>query len=365
MPMTAPPVAPWSGPARASRGPVRQRLPLQTRPAPAVREEGRPFRHLLVPLDRSPLAECALPHAAALASAFGARVTLLSVLGPEPGADVHPVDPLEWALLRAEAREYLESARARLKEMGVESCRLELLEGEAAEQVLAYSAAGDVDLVVLSSHGGHGLSRWTVASLAHKLVLACPVSTLLVRAAPALAAGPSAGAVRYRRILVPLDCSRRAEIVLPPAAALARRHGARLLAAHVVERPAMPGQSPLSVEEADLAERVFERNRRAAGRYLEQLRHQIPVEMEPRLVSGHHVAGSLHELETGERCDLVLVSAHGSSGDTRLPHGACTAGLIDLGSAPLLIVRDPSVSPAFTADAASARPGRPAMRGLA
>jgi len=36
--------------------------------------------HILVPLDGSPLAECVLPHAVAIARAFESQVTLLRVL---------------------------------------------------------------------------------------------------------------------------------------------------------------------------------------------------------------------------------------------------------------------------------------------
>ena len=43
---------------------------------------GLSIRHVLVPLDGSPLAECALPWAVAVAQALAARVTLLRDIGP-------------------------------------------------------------------------------------------------------------------------------------------------------------------------------------------------------------------------------------------------------------------------------------------
>jgi len=47
------------------------------------------YRHLLVPLDGSPLAESALPAAVRIAGMFGAEVTLLHVLEVRPPSTVH------------------------------------------------------------------------------------------------------------------------------------------------------------------------------------------------------------------------------------------------------------------------------------
>ena len=54
------------------------------------------FDNILVPLDRSVLAECVVPHAVAIARAFQSQVTLLNVLERDTRLDcTYGVDPLE------------------------------------------------------------------------------------------------------------------------------------------------------------------------------------------------------------------------------------------------------------------------------
>ena len=61
---------------------------------------------ILVGLDGSPLAERALPHAAAVAQAFGAELVLMRVLEDDAKSG-GPVDPVAWRLRRSEAQAYL------------------------------------------------------------------------------------------------------------------------------------------------------------------------------------------------------------------------------------------------------------------
>ena len=70
------------------------------------------FERILVPLDRSPLAECVLPHAVAVARSLDSQLMLLHILSPAGRQDgLRVVDPLEWQLRRAEAESYLEGVR--------------------------------------------------------------------------------------------------------------------------------------------------------------------------------------------------------------------------------------------------------------
>jgi nucleotide-binding universal stress UspA family protein len=112
------------------------------------------IRHVLVPLDGSPLAECALPWAVAVAQALGARMTLLRVL-ERPAISIatsHHHDAVDWEMRRAEAQSQLARTDRDLKAGGLTST-VELLEGHPAEQIINFARALHVDLVVLSSHG--------------------------------------------------------------------------------------------------------------------------------------------------------------------------------------------------------------------
>ena len=297
------------------------------------------FEQILVPLDRSPLAECVLPHAISLARALNAQVVLLHVVsqaGQQNGQ--RAVDPFEWQLRRAEAESYLQSLADCLQEAGVVATT-RVLDGDAAEQILECAREIGAGLVIISSHGQSGLSGWNVSSVVQKVIMRAKTSLLLVRAfqpAPAEMLG-----LRYERLLVPLDSSVRAESVLPLSGVLARAFESQVLLVHVVQRPAMPRRTPLSPEDSELVERVVERNSEEAEQYLDAVHGQLPEDLvETRLLVAGSVSAALHEMAEQEGLDLVILSAHGYSGQVRWPYGSLVTSFITYGSSPLLIFQD-------------------------
>jgi len=299
------------------------------------------FEQILVPLDRSLLAESVLPHALAMAKALDARLLLLHVLAR---SDLHnglrAVDPLEWHIRRAEAESYLQSIRERLQEHGVSAEPL-VLDGDAAEQILAAAHEHGARFIVISSHGQSGLSSWNISSVVQKVIQRAQTSLLIVRAFQQEAA--EIAPATYRRLLAPLDGSLRAESVLPLINALVRSCADEVLLAHVVERPTMPRRTPLSAEDSELAERIVERNRSEAAPYLETISNQLPTgKVDTRLVVAPATSASLHELVDRDEIDLVIFSAHGYSNQIWWPYGSLVTNFIVYGSTPLLIVQDAS-----------------------
>jgi nucleotide-binding universal stress UspA family protein len=246
-------------------------------------------------------------------------------------------DLLDWRISTAEAKAYLEAVAKRLEGIGVEA-ETAIVEGQAAEQVIEFSRSRDVGLIILSSHGQSGLSGWNVSSVVQKIIMRACVPTMIARAYQPSTADLTG--LRYRRLLVPLDGSQRAECVLPPATTLARSQGARVVLAHVTHRPELPRRVPPAGEDLELVNRLTERNRQEAASYLEELRARLPVETETRLVVEESVAASLHQLVDQEGVDLVVLSAHGSSGGMKWPYGSVAVSFIAYGTTPLLIVQD-------------------------
>ena len=296
------------------------------------------FDNILVPLDRSVLAECVLPHVVAIARAFQSQVTLLSVLERDTRLDcTYRVDPLEWQIRKAEADEYLRSLAGRLHE----SClpvKRRMLEGNAAEQIIDFAQSSGVNLIILSSHGQSGLTGWNVGSVVQKVVMRARTSIMIVRDYQRKSAGSAD--LRYRRLLVPLDGSRRAEWVWPLATLLARTEGAEILLAHVVKPPEMPRRLPPTAEDAELAARVVKRNQEEASSYLDELRSCMPSSVRERVLVGAHVPATLHQLADEEGVDLVVLSAHGYSGGNRFLYGGVVISFVLYGSTPVLIVQD-------------------------
>lgn len=296
------------------------------------------FERIMLPLDGSTLAECVLPHAVALSRATNAQLVLVCVVEPAPKQGPAATDPLHWHLLKAETRAYLDEIAKRLGrlDLPVEAVQLE---GPAAERIVEYARDNEVDLILLSSHGRSGLTGWNVSSVVQKVILRANRSVMIVRAYEAGEVGLES--LTYRRILVPLDGSRRAEYVLPVVSALARYAGAELMLATAIARPEMPRRSPLSAEDAELAERVVERNREEAEKYHEQLGTWLTSDkVTSRLLVGDSAITLLHRLAVEEAVDLVALSAHGYSGDVHRPYGSLVTSFIVYGSSPLLIIQD-------------------------
>ena len=300
------------------------------------------FQHLLVPMDGSVLAECVLPHVMALASAMGARVTLLHVLEtPHEQGEGQAIDPVEWHLKKREAHGYLEQIAGQLEgaQMAPEKV---ILEGVSADSIIDYTCNHDVDLVVLSSHGHSGLSGWNISSVVQKIILRCCKSVFLVRAFYPTA--KDASEVRYQRLFVGMDCSARADYVIPFAVRLAQHCKARLTLGTVIECPVMLQRAPLSEEDLALVNGVAEKNRQWAAHYLEQLQTQFSMEgvdIQTRLIVSDNATDSLHAMvEEEEQADLVLLGAHGQGGIRRYPYGSMATSFIAFGTTSLMIMQD-------------------------
>lgn len=299
------------------------------------------FKHILVPLDGSSLAECVVPHVVAFASAFKSSVTLVQVLDQDALACGVPfIDPVNWQMARAESESYLEEVSERLHARGVEA-ECVVLEGSAADSVIEYAGHEDVDLIVLSSHGRSGLSGWNVSSVVQKILLRAFRSVLVVRAyQPTEPCLPGTERHHYRRVLVPLDGSQRAECALPIAVSLVAAHDTQLVLGHVVRWPEMPRRTCASEGDIELANRLVERNRSEVTRYLDELQAKLPVDAESVVLVGRDVALALHELVDGQGTDLVILSAHGYSGTSRWPYGSVATSLVSYGNTPILMIQD-------------------------
>lgn len=296
------------------------------------------FNRILLPMDRSPLAECVLPHAAAIARAFESQITLVHVMDPPHRANWHrAVDPLSWRIIKAEAETYLDDLALRLQKAGLPAEK-QILEGEAADRIVEFSHKNVVPLIMVSSHGQSGLSEWNVSSVVTKIIMRAQTSMMIVRAHQP--APPEVTGLRYHRMLVPMDGSQRAECILPAVATLARAHQAQVLLVHVARRPEMPRRTPPTDEDVELAERFVERNRAEAIQYLDELRSRLSGDIQARVLVADHIAATLYELVDQEKIDLVLLAAHGYSGPTQWPFGSAVSSFITYGTTPLLIVQD-------------------------
>ena len=302
------------------------------------------FDPILVPLDGSQLAECVLPHAAAFARSFDAEITLLRILEKnQTGVSAQLFDLLNWQIQKTKATLYLEEIKARFMESNIQA-RAIVLEGLVPEGITDCAQNEGMKLIILSSHGRHGMTQWGLSSITQKIILSAPTSVLIVRAHPQnIPTDELAETPLYQRILVPLDGSQRAENVLPIVMQLAHVHKPTIHLVHVVQTPEMARQMPPTQEDIDLAKHVVARNREEAGHYLEQVKSRSylqGIDVKTHLMTSDHTAASLHQVVEQEKIDMVTLSAHGYSGKHQWPYGSVASNFILYGKVSLLIVQD-------------------------
>jgi len=300
------------------------------------------INHILIPLDGSALAECVLPHVMAITPVTNAHVTLLHVMEhPQNGRGTAAVDPVDWHLQKQKSEKYLEQIAGRLSKSGVLGVEHIVLEGNPANGVIDFARNNNVDLIALSTHGQSGLSGWNVSSVVQKILLRSHKSTLLVRAY----LSPSTGMtkIRYKRLFVGMDCSPRSEFVLPFAISLAQFHKSQIVLECVVERPQAINRFPLSEEDTELINKFVERDYQAATHYFKQLLNQFPtkeLKLKAHVSIGENAISVLHDLAEESNADLVMLVAHGYSGERRWPYGSVTTSFIVYGNTSLMIMQD-------------------------
>jgi len=138
------------------------------------------FRHILIPLDGSVLAESALPVAEYLSRVLSARITLVHVIEKDAVASIHGERHLT---LHEEAEGYLDQIRQRAFPAG-SPVALHVHESavqDVAQGIVEHQDELAPDLIVMCSHGRGGLRDLLFGSIAQQVITAGRVPVLLVR----------------------------------------------------------------------------------------------------------------------------------------------------------------------------------------
>jgi nucleotide-binding universal stress UspA family protein len=256
--------------------------------------------------------------------------TAVVLLGCSQG-NSESTDPVAWHLNQIEAELEINQAVETLKKEGISASGvlLNCPPHTTLAQVLArHVTEVNADTLILTDSARQLLlepALWqtgvTVNVLNSSLPLDEPVS-------------------HVRRVLVPLDCSLRAECVLPAARQISQIMQAELLLAHVVGCTDMPPRLQHDARIARLMSQVVEYKRVEGQRYLEQVQASMTTGVETRLVVDGNVRHALHDIAAQEGVSMVVLSAHGQSSNTNWPYGSVTYSFIAHSSLPLLIVQD-------------------------
>jgi nucleotide-binding universal stress UspA family protein len=139
-----------------------------------------PYEKILVPTDGSPGAMKAVDEAIDLAEATGATVHALYVV--DAGAVSAELDAsVLMESFEELGRTAVADVRERASERGFESVQTTVRTGVPHEEIRAYAAAHDVDLIVMGTHGRTGLDRLLLGSVTERIVRTADVPVVTVR----------------------------------------------------------------------------------------------------------------------------------------------------------------------------------------
>jgi nucleotide-binding universal stress UspA family protein len=240
------------------------------------------------------------------------------------------VDPLDWSLKRTEAESAIKQI---IKQLNDENIQAEggVVENDSTEAFNAYARQNDASVIIIEKPDSSVNDRF------YELM---KTSTIPVLAIPRNHAEvPSAQC--FKRILLPLDGSKRAECTLPFAVSISESLNCSVVLTHVIQPPSFTRSGSFNDEKiTQLSEQVVETNRQNARDYLKQVVGRFSVPTYGHVIVNADVASSIHQLIEDESIDLVILSAHGTGGNPKWPYGNVANNLITYSLAPVLLIQD-------------------------
>jgi nucleotide-binding universal stress UspA family protein len=295
------------------------------------------FKHILVPLDGSELAESVLPAAACFAGIFDSSITLIHIIEK----DASPVIHGERHLTRPqEAEVYLNAIGRRFfaADLTVTTHVHTAAMRDVARGIVAHQSELTVDLIVMCTHGRSGLRGLLFGSIAQQVVASGQTPVLLMR--PEAALGKKT--FICGSLLAPTDTNPDHARGLTTAAGLARAAGARLMLLAVVKTVArlsgkqattqrfMPGttRAALDLDETNLQsylQRLISDFEKEGISAFARISHGDPASV---------IAQTADETET----DVIVLATHGKSGTKAFWAGSVAASVLGKTAKPLLLV---------------------------
>ena len=298
---------------------------------------GERLQNILVPLDGSELAEQAVSVGASIARRSGGMLRLVSVEEPLPALVLASESPEVAREVEIEAEgkltEYLESMAQAVQHVQAGTVETALLQGPVAGALSEYAGSHAIDLVVMTTRGRGGISRWLTGSVADQVLRRTTVPVLLLH--PRELPQPT----QFRRILVALDGEVEEEVLNPALALGSLNPAARYTLTRVVE-PAIPILTPLALYPGRPGRHYTQRLVDQARIYLAGVCRRLSakgIEATHKVLVGRGIAEQVLELAGALGADCIAVGTRGARGAERVIVGSVADKIIRGAEVPVLI----------------------------
>jgi len=294
---------------------------------------------ILIPLDGSDLAECALAAGSSIARRLNAFIHLVRVHTQLPlfevGAEIVTLTPESEREITEQEEQYLEGVATQLRAEGL-AVSTTVVKGSIVPALHSYTEHHGIGLVVMSSHGRGGIRRAVLGSVADQLVRSVSIPVLIVT--PAMA--PRIDDQWPRRVLVPLDGSELGDSAIDAVRELDPRRTAQLLLATILQT-SFPPMSPWAYQ-PDLYPEAVEHNQERLRMHLNNVADGLRADgfrVAARILNGGKVAREILKLGIARQCDMIVMATHGAGGLDRVMFGSVADQVIRHSNMPILVVR--------------------------
>jgi nucleotide-binding universal stress UspA family protein len=147
----------------------------------------------------------------------------------------------------------------------------------------------------------------------------------------------------YDTILVPLDGSKRSEIIINHITKLAQNFNSKLILLTAVEPRLLQGSEDVVVPMRSLS--TTREETKKAETYLSNLQKELSqndIQVETRVIAGSPAA-VIKETAEQENADLIAIASHGRGGLARVFYGSVAAAILNQVDRPLLLIRSRNI----------------------
>lgn len=267
------------------------------------------LERLVLPIDGSEFSEGAVREAINLAKRCSSKLIAIAVIETNPEYETIAPQLIEKA--EKEAREHLESVKARALKEGVD-CEIIAHQGEEPYRYIVEEAEKNkADMIIMGRRGRRGLKRLMMGSVTARTIGHAQCNVLVV---------PRAAKLEFKNILIATDGSKHSGIAVSEAISIAKRCGSSLIA--------------LSVISSDVDKKCAEENIKK----IKGLAEKEGVKVDALIAEGRPFEVVVNTAKS-KNADTIIIGSHGRTALARLLMGSVTERVIGTAECAVLVVK--------------------------
>jgi nucleotide-binding universal stress UspA family protein len=292
---------------------------------------------ILVPTDFSDNADQALAFATKIATRFGSKITLFHVISlfqDDPNNPAFRFPDIEQLLQSMEktALSRFQDLENRHQQISIKTKTVRGI--SAAEEIINFANAEEIDFIVMGTHGRTGLSHFLMGSVAERVIRhqPCPILTIKQNQAEKKLKP------NLEKFVVAVDFSNYSKMALVYAVELASLFDASLEILYIIEEQIHPayyvtGETSLMSMFPDLREKSLS----ALQEYAEKvIKKKIEYSTHVREGRAHSEIINFAEVQNA---DMIFMATHGLSGLDHFLIGSTTEKVVRKAKTPVFTVK--------------------------